>query len=182
MKAFIKLTWPVSITATLLLSQCAIAQQPAPPPDRDDTAAVEPMPNGPIHEAYAQQAPKNPEPGAIVAKKPPDPVPEEPPDRKPEGDNVQWIGGYWDWDKAANDFVWVSGFWRIPPPGRKWVAGYWQQVAGGWQRVPGYWGPADQEQPQIVPEPPPSLENGASVPAPDDNSFYIPGSWMYQGN
>ena len=182
----------VAAVAFFLTAPVAISQQAPPQPaseaitgDQQKGPAesdlnVEPVTQGPIHEAYAQPSPKNPEPGPIVKKKPPDPVPEEPPDRKPAGDNVQWIPGYWDWDKDRNDFLWVSGFWRIPPPGRKWVAGYWHEVQGGWQHVPGYWAPADQEQPNFVPQPPASLDTGPSVPAPDDNSFYIPGSWLHQ--
>src|SRR5262249_29809754 len=69
--------------------------------------------------------------------------------------------------------------WRIPPPGRKWVPGYWTDAEGGWQWIPGYWAAADQEQPNYVPQPPPSLDIGPSCPAPDDNSSYIPGSWIY---
>src|SRR5580704_3692523 len=53
---------------------------------------------GPIHEAFAQPQDRKPGPMPIVPKKPPQPVPEEPPDRKPQGVNVQWIGGYWAWD------------------------------------------------------------------------------------
>ena len=42
---------------------------------------------------------------------------------------------------GRNDFVWVSGVWREPPPGRQWVPGYWNQVEGGFQWVPGDWVP-----------------------------------------
>ena len=31
-------------------------------------------------------------------------------------------------------------------------------------------------------QPPASVENGPSVPAPDDNSIYIPGAWQYQND
>src|SRR6266568_2219364 len=58
---------------------------------------VQVAPRGPIHEAFAQPLSLNPEPGALVAKQPPAPVPELPPDQKPAGDNVQWIPGYWAW-------------------------------------------------------------------------------------
>jgi hypothetical protein len=135
---------------------------------------------GPIHEAYAQPALKDPQPPPIVPKKPPEPVPEEPPAQKPQGKNVQWIPGYWAWDAQRNDFIWVSGFWRQPPPDRKWVPGYWTQADNGWQWTPGYWAPASQETPPHVPPPPASLDNGPSVPAPNDDSFYVPGSWMFR--
>src|SRR5262249_17893954 len=64
---------------------------------------------------------------------------------------------------------------------RQWVPGYWSETEQGWQWTPGLWAPAQQQQPDYVPEPPPdSLDNGPGVPAPDDNSFYVPGSWLYQ--
>ena len=56
-------------------------------------------------------------PGAVVPKQPPDPIPEVPPDQKPEAENAQWLPGYWAWDEDRKDFIWVSGFWRVPPPG-----------------------------------------------------------------
>src|SRR2546428_243641 len=97
---------------------------------------------GPIHEAFAQPTPKNPQPSPPVPKKPPVPVPEQPPELKPKGDNVQWIPGYWSWDPERKDFVWVSGFWRVPPPDRQWVPGHWTKRDEGWQWAPGYWGEA----------------------------------------
>jgi hypothetical protein len=135
---------------------------------------------GPIHEAFAQPAEVNPQPGTIVPKQPPDPIPEEPPDQKPDGDNVQWIGGYWAWDTDRNDFIWVSGSWRVVPPDRQWVPGHWSQVAGGWQWVSGFWGSANQQEIQYLNPPPDSLENGPAVPAPDDNSIYVPGCWVFR--
>jgi hypothetical protein len=140
---------------------------------------LELMPNGPIHEAYAQPSAKNREAPVIVKKQPPEPIQEQPPDQKTEGKDVQWIPGYWDWSAEKNDFVWVSGLWRIPPPDRKWVPGYWTQVDGGSRRVAGFWGPAEEEQATYQPQPPASLDVGPSYPAADNNSFYLPGSWIY---
>ena len=54
-----------------------------------------------------------------------------PPDQKPAGQNIQWIPGYWGWDVSRNDYLWVSGIWREPPPNSQWVPGYWHQVDGG---------------------------------------------------
>jgi hypothetical protein len=61
-----------------------------------------------------------------------------------------------------------------------WVPGYWQEVEGGWQWVPGYWAAENQQEVTYVPPPPPSLEEGPSTPAPDENSTYVPGIWVYQ--
>src|SRR5262245_23567508 len=73
---------------------------------------------GPLHEGFAQPSDPSPRPAPVVPKAPPDPVREVPPDQKPEGDNVVWVPGYWMWDDDRRDYLWVSGFWRVPPPGR----------------------------------------------------------------
>jgi hypothetical protein len=138
-------------------------------------------PRGPIHEAFAQPLSLNPEPGPLVAKQPPPLVPELPPEQKPEGDNVQWIPGYWAWDSEKNDYLWVSGVYRNMPPGRKYIPGYWAQTDDGFRWVAGYFTPAQQAEIPLVPQPPASLDNGPSIPAPDDNSFYTPGIWVYNG-
>jgi hypothetical protein len=161
-------------------------QQPAPTPglpprtEAGPQEGVEPLGRGPIHEAFAQPTPTKPQAGPIVPKKPPEPVPEQPPDQKQEGENVQWIPGYWFWAPENKDFVWVSGFWRVTPPGRRWVPGYWTAADGGSQWTPGFWAPANQTDLQYLPAPPPSVESGPSVPAPDDQSTYVPGSWVFQ--
>jgi hypothetical protein len=135
---------------------------------------------GPVHEAYAKPTTAAPQPGIIVPKQPPPPVPEVPPDVKPQGQNVQWIPGYWGWDPDRTDFIWISGFWRDIPPGERWVPGYWTQAETGWQWVCGFWAPAGQPDIPYLPQPPASLDNGPNTPAPDDNSLYVPGNWLYQ--
>jgi len=79
-------------------AQPAIEAQPL----ADQAAAlkeqgIEALDKGPVHEAFAQPTPKNPEPGPIIHKQPPKPIEELPPDQKPEGDNVKWIKAYWAW-------------------------------------------------------------------------------------
>jgi hypothetical protein len=171
------MTHRVSLVATLLaplLATPALRAQEAPP------AAVEVLAQGPVHEAFAQPVPTNPQPAPVIARQPPPPVPEEPPDQRPPGNNVQWIPGYWAWDAARNDYVWVSGIWRNIPPGETFVPGYWTQVPSGWQRVSGTWMDARRNELTYDPPPPASLENGPSVPAPDDSTVYVPGYWDYQ--
>lgn len=170
-----------------------VAQGPGYPPARTPMDAGEPppvpgedgmtvQPRGPVHEAFAQPSFSVPQSGPVVTRKPPAPVPEMPPEQRPEGDNVQWIPGYWAWDGEREDYLWVSGLWRVPPPGRKWVPGAWNAVEGGYQWTPGVWAPAGQGDFQYLPPPPDSLDNGPNGPPPDDDSFYTPGNWIYQSS
>ncbi|HEY7311718.1 MAG TPA: hypothetical protein VH643_20315 [Gemmataceae bacterium] len=155
-----------------------VGEPPAVPGDEDFSV----QPRGPVHEAFALPSNVAPQPGPIVSKKPPDPIPEVPPEQRPEGDNVQWIPGYWAWDAEREDFLWVSGLWRVPPAGRKWVPGAWNAVEGGYQWSSGFWAPAGQEEMPYLPQPPASIDNGPSSPPPDDDSFYVPGCWRYQSS
>ena len=168
------------------------AQPPAPTPAQDGDAQV--LTRGPVHEAFAAPVVHDSKPGLTVPKEPPQPVEEMPPDQKPAGQNVQWISGYWSWDQTRNDFVWLSGVWREPPPGRQWVPGYWHQVEGGYQWVAGAWVPvnpprtpvqaqvAASGQASYLPAPPASLETGPNSPAPSQGVFWSPGSWYWQEN
>ena len=166
---------------------------PAQPPIQIPPASpdgVEVLTRGPVHEAFASTA-EMPTAGPVVTQLPPNPVEELPPDQKPEGDNVQWVPGYWHFDEDRTDFIWVSGFWRVPPPGRVWLPGSWREVPGGRQWVHGFWQevvPAAAQQPQAfaqqleyLPPPPQPLELTPSVPQPDATSFYVAGSWMWRG-
>jgi hypothetical protein len=139
---------------------------------------VEPQARGPIHEGYANPVDGAPVPGRMVEQEPPAPIEELPPDQKPDA-NVIWVGGYWAWDDAKNDFMYVSGFWRVPPPGRTWVPGSWRKAVGGWQWVGGFWAEPEQTETQYLPAPPAPLETGPSVPAPTPDHIYVPGSWYY---
>jgi hypothetical protein len=153
----------------------------APASNENDDITVDTR--GLVHEAFAAPVNSSPRPGPVVDKNPPQPIKELPPDQKPEGDNVQWIPGYWGWDTDRKDFVWVSGFWRVPPPHRKWVPGHWSESDGGSQWTAGFWAPADQETvPYLDQAPPESLENGPNLPAPDDTSMYVPGNWVPQSD
>ncbi len=153
---------------------------PPPPAVPAPQEGVDVLARGPVHEAFAEPTELRPQPSPLIEKQPPAPINELPPDQKPDGDNVQWIPGYWSWDQDQGDYLWVSGFWRIPPPGRQWVPGTWQQVEGGWHWVPGLWATAGQEELQYLPTPPPTLDQGPSVPAPQENSSYVPGCWIHR--
>ena len=166
---------------------------PAPPDPngQPNTDGVEVLAKGPVHEGFAATA-EAPTASAVVTKQPPEPIEELPPDQKPAGDNVQWIPGYWHWDEEVSKYIWISGFWRQPPPGRVWVAGSWRETRGGHQWVSGFWQgvqsaapaqPDQQVQPQIeyLPQQPPeSVEAGPTVPAPAEGYFYAPGCWVWR--
>lgn len=172
-----------ALVAAVIASGPASAQQP---PAADN--GVEVLARGPVHEAFAATA-ELPIAGPVVPKLPPRPVDELPPDQKPAGENVTWVPGYWHWDEERTDFIWISGFWRVPPPGRVWVPGSWREVQGGWQWVQGFWQGAATAGPvkaavateiQYLPPPPQPLEVAPSVPAPSATSFYVPGTWMWR--
>ena len=119
------------------------AQEPIPlplPPPPAKPAQPEPgegpevLAKGPVHEGFATTA-EAPTAAPVVPKMPPELIEELPPDQKPAGDNVQWIPGYWHWDEEASKHIWISGFWRQPPPGRVWVPGSWRDSPGGRPRV-----------------------------------------------
>ena len=122
-----------------------VAPREAPPPVVDAPAVPlqdEGRPlgddpaEGPVHEAL-----RPPGAGAEpvrVAKAPPPPIVERPGADRPSPEAL-WIKGYWGWDPARDQFVWVTGVWRVPPPGQLWVDGSWRRDATGWVRVPGTW-------------------------------------------
>lgn len=152
------------------------------PASGQDANAGEPtlLTRGPIHEAFAEPINFNPKPGPLIPRQPPANIEEIPPDQKPDGDNVSWIPGYWHWDDDKNEFLWVSGFWRVMPPGRQWIPGYWNQVDDKWQWVSGYWANQEQKEAVYLPEPPTSLENGPQTPQPSNDHIWVPGTWVYR--
>src|SRR5262245_56188772 len=177
---------------TAILASPPGAWAPAPPvPPYDRAAPTDPPPpvpseegevqgRGPVHEGYAQPPDSAPADAPVVTQKPPDPIPEVPPDQRPEGDNVIWTPGYWDWDADRGTFIWVTGCWRVVPPGRKWMPGYWAPVNGGYRWVQGFWAPATATDVYYNEAPPAPLETEPTVAAPDANSFWVPGCWYYR--
>jgi hypothetical protein len=147
-----------------------------------DAEGVQYLTRGPLHEAFATPYNGNPEPSEIVQQEPPAPIEEVRPDLRPEGNDVQWISGYWAFDDEKKDFIWISGLWRDTPPKTRWVPGYWTQVEDGFLRVSGFWSSAEAEDITYLPPPPKSLEAGPSSPAPGEDYFYIPGTWVYESD
>ncbi len=135
---------------------------------------------GPIHEAFAEPVVLDARPRVIVDREPPEPINELPPEVQPEGDNIQWVPGYWMWSDIQGDFIWVSGVWRDVPPGRRWVPGHWLKEGDKWLWASGFWAGADVQEVQMLPHPPATLEAGPSSPAPGDSFFWIPGCWVWR--
>jgi hypothetical protein len=146
---------------------------------RIETEGVEVLGKAPVHEAFAepgqtqQQAPK------VITKEPPNLIEEARPEEKPEGDNVQWFGGYWFFDEERDNFIWITGVYRAVPPGRRFVPGAWQEVEGGWQRTNGFWAPDDQEQMTYLPPPPDPVEVAQTSP-PSEDSTFVPPCWVWR--
>jgi hypothetical protein len=46
--------------------------------------------------------------------------------------------------------------------------------------VPGFWSGGKLQDNAYTPQPPATLDNGPAAPAPDANSLYIPGTWVWQ--
>src|SRR4051794_30577268 len=101
---------PVGLAALLTVGW-AQDREPAP----QDNAEI--LARGPLHEAFAEPPDPTPAASPVIDRQPPDPINEIPPDEKPDGDEVSWIPGYWDWDDDTGDFLWISGIWREEPPG-----------------------------------------------------------------
>lgn len=175
-------TWCISAVVAIgvagVSARLSNAQQPPPRPYGEEGVQV--LTRGPVHEAFAETVTYDPEPGIIVNMSPPNPIEEMPPDQRPEGVSVTWIPGYNAWDDERDDYLWVSGVWRSPPPGRQWVSGYWGRSSQGFQWTSGYWGDAQLSETEYLPEPPETVEVGPSMPAPSSDHSWIPGCWLWQ--
>lgn len=185
---------PAALVSLLVFGPTTVlfGQQTAPPEqafqqgDSVEQQGVETLTRGPIHEAFAEVVSYDPQPGITVPNQPPEPINELPPEQRPDDETVIWIPGYWSWSEDQNDFIWISGVWRVPPPGSQWVPGYWNQVQNGYQWISGYWWVGDEqgqdqdEQLTYLPAPPDSLEQGPNSPQPADDQFWVPGVWVWQ--
>lgn len=151
-------------------------------PSRYEAEGEEVLTRGPVHEAFAAVVSYNPEPGIVVRTRPPELIEELPPEERPEGDDVAWIPGYWAWDDEREDFLWISGTWRILPPGREWLAGYWRETRDGHQWISGYWADTDERETVYLPPPPATLEVGANIDPPSMDYGWSPGCWVWRGD
>lgn len=171
------LIWAVSV-----LSAAAFAPKSHSQGQAANKSGIEVLTRGPVHDAFAQPISVQPAPGPIVPKEPPPPIPENPPEQKPDVPNVEWVPGYWAWDAQQGQFIWISGVYRVPPQDRTYVPGYWASAADGWRWVPGYWSAGKLQDTPYTPEPPASLDEGPITQAPNADSMYVPGAWLWQGD
>src|ERR1700682_2937689 len=82
--------------------------------DPDVNKPVKPLTEGPLHEAFLSPA-KDRDPVHVGKARAPPIV--ERPGVDPPDPRAQWIEGYWEWDPSRKDFTWVTGTWRVAPPG-----------------------------------------------------------------
>ena len=181
----------VSLAALAVLAAVCGGQPPPPSPVATSPDATLPpgttvpgqdtLTSGPLHEAFA--APTNLSGAAppIVPRRPPQPINEAPADYRPQAEGTAWIPGYWSWDDQRGGFIWISGIWRNPPPGRQWIAGYWNPAPGGFAWTPGFWAPANNYDVQYFPQPPAPQEQAPATEAPTPDAFWMPGYYAWQG-
>lgn len=148
----------------------------------EDEDGMEVLTRGPIHEAFADVSADETQPVMMTSRPVPDPIQEVPPDYRPEGENVQWIPGYWSWDDDRNDFIWVSGVWRDVPPGQQWTPGYWMSADGRNQFVSGYWTDTHPAETVYLPPPPEPPQMAPGSPAYSSDNFWIDGHWLWSNN
>ena len=128
-------------------------------PTGNSAASFQVLTSGPLHESFARPVVYTGGNVAYVRSTPPALINEVVPLQRPSG-YAEWIPGYWSWDDVRNDWIWVSGTWRVPPPQYTWVPGYWYQTSRGWRYVQGYWALATSTDAEIdyLPAPPEPLD------------------------
>lgn len=138
---------------------------------------AEPFENGPVHEAFLTPSTEGGVVLQSIAKAPPPMINEQQPPKCHS--EAIWIPGYWSWVHNINDFVWVSGVWRRPPPGHVWISGYWKKFDAGWAWVRGFWSQVAEHDIKYINEPPPKPREDQIPAKPGDNYFWMPGYWNY---
>ena len=152
-----------------------------PPPAGAASDKIVELTRGPLNQGFAEMTNMTPQPSPPVAKEPPAPIDESPPDVRPDNPESTWVPGYWSWDAESNHYIWVSGSWRVPPPGHRWIPGYWSGSDGNFQWVSGFWSPGEVEEVTYLPAPPPYRDEDVDVSSPPDaEHFWVPGYWAYR--
>ena len=185
------------------------AQDAAPPPDptpvgrvpggqiaqgaEADASGGQVLTRGPIHEAFAAPVVHDPRPAPVIPKQPPDPIQEMPPDQKPAGQNVQWIPGYWSWDRLAQRLPLGQRHLaraaaeqpvgpRLLAPGRRGIpVGLRHVDAGSAGPSRGQGQAPGAGQPSYLPPPPRASKRARPRRSPAPTSPGRPGYWSWQG-
>ena len=149
----------------------------APPTPVEEQPEV--LTRGPVNEAFAQPVNLEDQQGLETPTAPPADINELPPETTPADPRFTWVPGYWAWDSERNDYIWVSGCWRVGPPGMSWVPGYWAQSPKGWRWVSGFWAAVGNNEIEYLPAPPatPDIEPPESPPSPD--RIWVPPCWYW---
>lgn len=170
--------------ALVLLLGVLAADCPAQNKSRDAGQLAQPpaegfevLLRGPLHEGFAQPVVLEPVDPLVVLKRPPRAPHELPPLLRPASAATIWLPGYWGWDDREQDFLWVSGVWRLPPPGMRWVPGHWSARGEGFAWTPGFWFPVQRTHLHYLASPPPPRATKPEQPAQDADKFYVPGYW-----
>jgi WXXGXW repeat (2 copies) len=137
---------------------------------------IQPFERGPIHEAFIEPI-REPTALQAIGIQPPPPLNQTIPPKKDH--KTIWIQGYWSWDNAINDFIWISGIWRNPPPDHIWISGYWKQFPEGWVWIKGFWSAVPLDAVTYIEMPPPDPEDEDVDEPPSEDMFWVPGYWNY---
>lgn len=137
---------------------------------------VQVVKEGPIHEAFVTRDTEDfildvlpvPPPAAINERIPPQT------DRQ-----AVWVPGYWCWDENRNDYIWMSGVWRRPPPHHQWIPGTWQAMNQGWVWVSGFWSKQPTDTLSFIETAPPEPMNENIAQPKCGEFFWSPGYWEY---
>ncbi len=131
---------------------------------------------GPLHEAFVTPIMGSPILEA-VSFLPPKTLQENPPSAPAIG--LVWIPGYWGWDNQIEDFIWVTGVWRKPPPGMNWISGFWDQSEVGHVWIRGFWYKSVPEKLSYTDLPPPDPLDEKVAQSETNQEFWAPGFWEY---
>ncbi|MBS0622125.1 MAG: YXWGXW repeat-containing protein, partial [Verrucomicrobia bacterium] len=132
-----------------------------------------------IHEAYL--TPISGEVASVVIDQAPPEQEEEAEPSKGSQPGEKWIAGYWSWNDEENDFEWVGGVWRKPPPGQYWIPGEWDSLDGSWMWLNGFWSDRQLADLRPIPQAPPPAQEKEIDEAPSDNLFWKSGYWKWDG-
>lgn len=174
----------IAAVVVILAIECS-GQQPQSNhrrPTKPTAAAFDVLLRGPIHEGFAQPAVLDAAEPLQVPKQPPPALREFPPAIRPAANQTVWLPGYWGWDEEQDDFVWVSGVWRVPPPGMRWIPGYWSARDDKFAWTPGFWFATEATRLQYSFNPPAHPKPETEQPAAAPNQFYVPGYWAAAGD